>query len=82
MKSKKNDEVELVQPNHIETINPYSNLFFLEKERGEDGDFSMELRSMLIPSELGSKYIEELGHKGINVTRQEINEFLNKHKKD
>jgi hypothetical protein len=36
---------------------------------------------MLIPSELGSKYIEELGHKGINVTRQEINEFLNKHKK-
>jgi hypothetical protein len=35
---------------------------------------------MLIPSELANKYTEELGHKGINVTRQEINEFLNKHK--
>jgi hypothetical protein len=77
---KKNDEAELTHPNHIETINPYSNLFFLEKQRAEDGDFSMALRSMLIPSELGSKYIKELGHKGINVTRQEINEFLNKHK--
>jgi heptosyltransferase-2 len=77
----KNDEVELAQLNHIDTINPYSNLFFLEKQRAEDGDFSMALRSMLIPSELGSKYTEELGPKGINVTRQEINEFLNKHKK-
>ena len=78
---KKNDEVELAHPNHIETINPYSNLFFLEKERGEDGDFSITVRSMLIPSELAGKYTEELGPKGINVTRQEINEFLNKHKK-
>ena len=40
----------------------------------------MIISSTLIPSELAGKYTEELVPKGINVTRQEINEFLNKHK--
>jgi len=60
-----------------------SQVFFFEKDEESfksSGNFTMKLSSMIIPHELKDKFVEELGHKSIHVTREEINEFLNKYK--
>jgi len=60
-----------------------SQVFFFENDEESfksSGNLTMKLSSMIIPHELKDKFVEELGHKSIHVTREEINEFLNKYK--
>ena len=60
-----------------------SQVFFFENDEESfksSGNITMKLSSMIIPHELKDKFVEELGHKSIHVTREEINEFLNKYK--
>jgi hypothetical protein len=67
-------------------INPekqtHGMVFFLEedKEKSKGDEVSLKLTNMLIPIELKDKYLEELGPKSIQVTREEIEKFLEDNK--
>jgi hypothetical protein len=49
-----------------------------EENLKKTGKHSLKLSYEVIPTELKDKFTEELGHRSINVTREEINEFLEK----
>jgi hypothetical protein len=53
-------------------------VFFFEyvKEIPQDEIIELKLSKMNIPIPLKDKFIAELGHKSINVTREEIEDFL------
>jgi hypothetical protein len=66
----------------IENENPtHALVYFLEedKKHSKDGEINLKLSSMSIPIELKDKYLEELGPKSIQVTREEIEEFVKRH---
>jgi hypothetical protein len=52
--------------------------YFFEKDEknSKEGQVNLKLSSMPIPIELKDKFTEELGPKSVNVTREEIEEFL------
>ena len=52
--------------------------YFFEKDEknSKEGQVNLKLSSMAIPIELSDKYAEELGTKSVNVTREEVEEFL------
>jgi hypothetical protein len=60
----------------------HATVYFLEKDEenpSKDGvEVNLKLSTMIIPIELRDKYLEELGPKSIQVTREEIKEFLTK----
>ena len=58
----------------------HASIFFFEKEldNSKDGKINLRLSKINIPIELKEKFIEELGDKSVNVTREEIEEFLEK----
>jgi hypothetical protein len=60
----------------------HASIFFFEKEldNSKDGKINLRLSKINIPIELKEKFIEELGDKSVNVTREEIEEFLEKNK--
>jgi len=58
----------------------HSSVFFFEKdlENSKEGETNLKLSKINIPIELKEKYESELGAKSIHVTREEIEEFLEK----
>lgn len=56
----------------------HTSVFFFEyvKENPQDEIMELKLSKMNIPIPLKDKFITELGHKSINVTREEIEDFL------
>jgi hypothetical protein len=56
--------------------------YFFEKDEkhSKEGQVNLKLSSIAIPIELSDKYAEELGSKSVNVTREEIEEFLEDNK--
>jgi len=56
--------------------------YFFEKDEkhSKEGQVNLKLSSMPIPIELKDKYDEELGSKSVNVTREEIEKFLEDNK--
>jgi len=56
--------------------------YFFEKDEktSKEGQVNLKLSSMAIPIELSDKYAEELGTKSVNVTREEIEKFLEDNK--
>jgi hypothetical protein len=54
--------------------------YFFEKDEknSKEGQVNLKLSSIVIPIELSDKFTEELGPKSVNVTREEIKEFLTK----
>ena len=52
--------------------------YFFEKDErhSKEGQVNLKLSSIAIPIELSDKYAEELGTKSVNVTREEVEEFL------
>jgi hypothetical protein len=63
-------------------INPekqtHMTAYFFEKDEknSKEGQVNLKLSSMPIPIELHDKFTEELGPKSVNVTREEVEEFL------
>jgi len=63
-------------------INPekqtHMTAYFFEKDEknSKEGLVNLKLSSMPIPIELHDKFTEELGPKSVNVTREEVEEFL------
>ena len=55
-------------------------IYYFKKEEGKDGEIFMRLHTKKIPKVLREKYVEELGDKGVEVSEEEINEFLEKYK--
>jgi hypothetical protein len=58
----------------------HSSVFFFEKdlENSKEGEMNLKLSKINIPIELKEKYESELGAKSIHVTREEVEEFLEK----
>ena len=58
----------------------HASVFFFEKdlENSKEGEMNLKLSKINIPIELKEKYESELGAKSIHVTREEIEEFLEK----
>lgn len=58
----------------------HSSVFFFEKdlENSKEGEMNLKLSKINIPIELKEKYESELGAKSTHVTREEIEEFLEK----
>jgi hypothetical protein len=54
-------------------------VYYFDKEIKNDGEVSMTLKTKLIPKELKDKFIEELGDKGLELTEEEINDFLERY---
>jgi hypothetical protein len=56
--------------------------YFFEKDEknSKEGQVNLKLSSISIPIELSDKYAEELGSKSINVTREEVEKFLEDNK--
>jgi hypothetical protein len=56
--------------------------YFFEKDEkhSTDGQVNLKLSSIAIPIELSDKYAEELGTKSVNVTREEVEKFLEDNK--
>jgi hypothetical protein len=56
--------------------------YFFEKDEktSTDSQINLKLSSIAIPIELSDKYAEELGSKSINVTREEVEKFLEDNK--
>jgi len=56
--------------------------YFFEKDEktSKEGQVNLKLSSMPIPIELKDKYDEELGSKSVNVTREEVEKFLEDNK--
>ena len=56
-------------------------IFYLEidEEFSADGEVKMALSKTFIPIELCDEFIEELGEKGLHVTKEEIDNFLERH---
>jgi hypothetical protein len=52
--------------------------YFFEKDEknSKEGQVNLKLSSIPIPIELHDKFTEELGPKSVNVTREEVEEFL------
>jgi hypothetical protein len=52
--------------------------YFFEKDEknSKEGQVNLKLSSIAIPIELSDKFTEELGPKSVNVTREEVEEFL------
>lgn len=57
-------------------------VFFLDKQvsKEDESQINVVLEKMIIPIELKEKFMEELGDKSVNVTREEIENFLEKYK--
>jgi hypothetical protein len=58
----------------------HASVFFFEKdlENSKEGEMNLKLSKINIPIELKEKYESELGAKSIHVTREEVEEFLEK----
>jgi len=56
----------------------YSQAYYWEKET-KNGEVSIKLVHKNIPIELVDKFTEELGHKKLDVTEEDINQFLEKY---
>jgi hypothetical protein len=56
----------------------HATVYFFEtdEKNSKEGDVSLVLRTIQIPIELKDKYFEEVGPKSVNVTREEVEEFL------
>jgi hypothetical protein len=56
--------------------------YFFEKDEkhSKEGQVNLKLSSISIPIELSDKYVEELGSKSVNVTREEVEKFLEDNK--
>jgi hypothetical protein len=56
--------------------------YFFEKDEkhSTEGQVNLKLSSIAIPIELSDKYAEELGTKSVNVTREEVEKFLEDNK--
>lgn len=56
--------------------------YFFEKDEknSKEGQVNLKLSSIAIPIELSDKYAEELGTKSVNVTREEVEKFLEDNK--
>ena len=71
-----------VEKTDLVGINPekqtHMTAYFFEKDEknSKEGRVNLKLSSMAIPIELSDKYAEELGPKSVNVTREEVEEFL------
>jgi len=79
----KNEVTEEVEPPKnlvgIKTDPEFCNVYYFEKEE-KNGEIFMNLKTKHLPIKLREKFIEELGGKGIEVTKEEIEEFLEKNK--
>lgn len=80
----RNEIVKEVEPpkyliGNIDTEPKYAQVYYWEKKT-KNGEISMKLVHKNIPIKLVDKFNEELGDKGINITEEEINEFLEKYK--
>jgi len=64
---------------NIDTEPKYAQTYYWEKET-KNGEISMKLVHKNIPIELVDKYEKELGNKKLDVTEEEINQFLEKNK--
>jgi hypothetical protein len=60
----------------------HASIFFFEKDldNSKEGKINLKLSKINIPIELKEKFMEELGDKSVNVTREEIENFLGKYK--
>ena len=71
-----------VEKTDLVGINPekqtHMTAYFFEKDEknSKEGQVNLKLSSMPIPIELHDKFTEELGPKSVNVTREEVEEFL------
>ena len=56
----------------------HTTIYFFEKDEknSTEGQVSLKLSTIPIPIELRDKFVEELGPKSVNVTREEVEEFL------
>ena len=61
----------------------HTTVYFFEKDEknSTEGQVSLKLSTIPIPIELRDKFVEELGPKSINVTREEIEDFLKRNEK-
>jgi hypothetical protein len=74
-----------VEKTDLVGINPekqtHMTAYFFEKDEknSKEGQVNLKLSSMPIPIELHDKFTEELGPKSVNVTREEVEEFLKRY---
>ena len=56
----------------------HTSVFFFEtdEKNSTEGQVNLKLSTIPIPIELRDKFVEELGPKSVNVTREEVEEFL------
>lgn len=56
----------------------HTSVYFFEtdEKNSTEGQVSLKLSTIPIPIELRDKFVEELGPKSVNVTREEVEEFL------
>lgn len=61
----------------------HTTVYFFEKDEknSTEGQVSLKLSTIPIPIELRDKFVEELGPKSINVTREEVEDFLKRNEK-
>jgi hypothetical protein len=61
----------------------HATVYFFEtdEKNSKEGKVSLVLRTIPIPIELRDKFVEELGPKSVNVTREEIEDFLKRNEK-
>jgi len=61
----------------------HTTVYFFEKDEknSTEGQVNLKLSTIPIPIELRDKFVEELGPKSINVTREEVEDFLKRNEK-
>ena len=72
----KTEKTDLVGINSEKQTHMTAYFFEKDEKNSKEGQVNLKLSSMPIPIELKDKFTEELGPKSVNVTREEIEEFL------
>ena len=74
------DKTDLVGINPEKQTHMMAYFFEKDEKHSKEGQVNLKLSSISIPIELSDKYAEELGSKSINVTREEVEKFLEDNK--
>ena len=74
------EKIDLVGINPEKQTHMMAYFFEKDEKHATEGQVNLKLSSIAIPIELSDKYAEELGTKSVNVTREEVEKFLEDNK--
>ena len=74
------EKIDLVGINPEKQTHMMAYFFEKDEKHSTEGQVNLKLSSIAIPIELSDKYAEELGTKSVNVTREEVEKFLEDNK--